>query len=120
MHRNHNALYLSLEKNVDELKASVAKHKREKQALRDSAERNRLLAEQSIQGIALRCGLPPAIVYVNPTWPRIFGDTSEPKASGQMSAICGFLMKRHRLPALSRSALAWRRQVPMCPFPVKI
>ncbi|MBI5591789.1 MAG: PAS domain S-box protein [Deltaproteobacteria bacterium] len=46
-------------------------------ALRESEERYRLLADQSLQGIAVFKGIPPTFIYVNPTWTRIFGYTSE-------------------------------------------
>jgi len=55
----------------------ISTRKLAEDALRESEERYRLLAEQSIQGIAVFRGLPPAFVYVNPTWTQIFGYTSK-------------------------------------------
>jgi PAS domain S-box-containing protein len=76
MHSNLKDLYRSLEKNIDELKINVAEHKRAEVSLRESEERYRLLAEQSIQGIAVLRGIQTSIVYVNPAWTRIFGYTA--------------------------------------------
>jgi PAS domain S-box-containing protein len=55
----------------------ISTRKLAEDALRESEEKYRLLAEQSIQGIAVFKGVPPTFIYVNPTWTRIFGYTSD-------------------------------------------
>jgi len=45
--------------------------------LRLGKERYRILAEYSLQGIALLKGNPPAFAYVNPKWVEIFGYESD-------------------------------------------
>lgn len=77
MHGNLRLLYRSLETKVAELKDNVAGLENTEKALRENEERYRLLAEQTIQGIAVLRGLPPVFVYVNPAWTRIFGYSSE-------------------------------------------
>ncbi len=47
------------------------------QQLRLGEERYRILAEYSLQGIALLKGVPPVFVYVNPKWVEIFGYESD-------------------------------------------
>ncbi len=55
----------------------VTERRRAEDALRRSEEKYRLLAEQSLQGIAILKGMPPVFVYVNPKWTEIFGYTAD-------------------------------------------
>src|SRR3989339_1539698 len=65
--------YEELEKRVRGLEQAISEQKLVKEMFRLSQERYRILAEQSLQGIALLRGNPPVLIYVNPKWVEIFG-----------------------------------------------
>jgi PAS domain S-box-containing protein len=56
---------------------NITERKRAEEMLRESAEKYRILAENSLQGIAILKGVPPVFTYVNRRWTEIFGYTAD-------------------------------------------
>ena len=69
--------YEELAQRVKELEKGSRKLEQVEKALRESDEKFRALVEQSLQGIIIAQGIPPRIVFANPTIADILGYSIE-------------------------------------------
>jgi PAS domain S-box-containing protein len=74
----------------------ITERKRAEETLKESEEKYRLLVEESIQGIVIVQGIPPRMVFVNPTMTMILGYTFEELSSLSPKGIEGLIHSEDR------------------------